>query len=234
MKIYRACITGRRNSDKISSCQDFCEYMMTKDKELAVALSDGAGSSEFPDFASRENVHAFLNFFRLYPVKEMLNINNDALAEDMILFCNNAQSDLSDRINTDISNLKATLIGLAIGEEEILVYHIGDGKVYTKLKTGEIECFSDSDNFLGISNRTYFTTDKNAVKHMRVTRLKRENVRKICIFSDGVFGTKEDISEDMEAIFEQAEDDFSLGKLIDTDSMRNYGDDCSMVLVDLE
>ena len=235
MKIYRACITGTRNIEKKKTCQDYCDYMLTSDGCVAAALSDGAGSAKFADFGAMENVSAFLNFFRRYTTKEILNINDKALADDIIFVCKNAQNDLADRIGTDIKELSATLIGIIIGADEIAIFHIGDGGAYIKEKNGKVRCVSKPENILGIANRTYFTADEDATEHLRVIRIERESVDKICIFSDGVFGEKNEktIIKEIRNIFDKAKSNRSLSKFIDDDYVKEYGDDHSMILVDI-
>lgn len=236
MRIYRACITGTNNTEKKRACQDCCDYMLTSDGCIAAALSDGAGSAKFADFAARENIHAFFNFFRRYDVSEMLEINDEALADDIVFFCRNAQEALAKRIGTELEELSATLIGFVIGKEEIAVFHIGDGAAYIRTKSGKIRCVSKPDNIFGISNRTRFTVDNSARKHLRITRISRNEVGAICIFSDGVFGDKNEnrTSKELKKIFDKAKNNRGLSELIDTDDVKEYGDDHSMILVDLQ
>lgn len=235
MKIYRACITGTRNIEKKKPCQDYCDYMLTSDGFVAAALSDGAGSAKFADFGAKENVSTFLNFFRRYTTKEILNINDKALADDIIFVCRNAQNDLAKRIGTDIKELSATLIGVIIGAEEIIIFHVGDGGAFIKEKNGKVRCVSKPENILGISNRTYFTADEDATEHLRVTRIKRDIVDKICIFSDGVFGAKSKkiIIKEIRDIFDKVKNSRSLSLFIDDDYVKEYGDDHSMIYIDI-
>lgn len=236
MKIYRACITGTRNTERKRACQDSCDYMLTADGSVAAALSDGAGSAKFADFASRENIHAFFNFFRKYDASEMLDINDNALADDIVFFCRNAQQALANRINAKLEDFSATLLGFVIGREKIIIFHLGDGAAYIRSPNGKVSCVSKPDNIFGMSNRTRFTIDDNARKHLRVTRIDRKDVSAICIFSDGVFGNKNEsrVSKELSKIFDKATNNRALSELIDTDEAKAYGDDHSMILVNLQ
>ncbi|MBR3819186.1 MAG: protein phosphatase 2C domain-containing protein [Clostridia bacterium] len=236
MKIYRACITGTNNTKKKRACQDSCDYMLTADGFVAAALSDGAGSAKFADFASRENIHAFFNFFRKYDVSEMMDINDSALAEDIVFFCRNAQEALANRINAKLEDLSATFLGFVIGREKIIIFHLGDGAAYIRTENGKVSCVSKPDNILGMSNRTRFTIDNNACKYMRVTRIDRKDVASICIFSDGVFRSKNEgkVSKELSKIFDKATNNRALSELIDTDEAKEYGDDHSMILINLQ
>ena len=235
MKIYRACITGTRNTMKRRACQDCCDYMVTSDNFVMAALSDGAGSAKFSDFAARENVHAFFNLFRRYEAADLFQINDKAMAEDVIHFCRKAQESLADRIGTELRELSATLIGFVIGAKEIMIFHIGDGAAYIADKNGKIRCVSKPENVLGMSNRTRFTVDGNADEYMRVTRIARDEVNAICIFSDGVFPTKkeEKIADELRKIFTKTGSNRRLCELIDSREINEYGDDHSMILVNL-
>ncbi len=235
MKIYRACITGTHNTARRRACQDSCDYMLTADGCVAAALSDGASTAKFSDFASMENIHAFFNFFRKYDANDMAEINDKALGDDVVFFCRNAQNALARRINANLEDLSATLIGFVICREEIIIFHLGDGAAYIRTNNGRIRCVSKPDNIFGRSNRTRFTVDDSADEHIRVTRVNRRDVSAVCICSDGVFGNKSEnkVSKELSKIFDKATNNRALSELIDTDEAKEYGDDHSMILVDL-
>ena len=229
-------MTGSRNLKKKKSCQDFCDYMITADGFLAAALSDGCGSAMFADLGARENVNAFLNFFRVYDLNNTETLSNKALGSDVVYYCAKAQENLSMRIGTSLNELSATLIGAVIFPKEIIIFHLGDGEVYAQKKNGEVFLASKPENIMGISNLTRFTTDKDAQKYIRVGRLNRDDISSFCMCSDGtlVKMSKNNKIKFISEIFKKAASDYKLSKLIDTQKVREYGDDCSMISVWLD
>ena len=61
IRVFRALITGTRHVNQNEYCQDFADYRIMENNDIAVALSDGAGGGNYSEFGAIMNVNMFLS-----------------------------------------------------------------------------------------------------------------------------------------------------------------------------
>ena len=177
-----AAVVGQSHSATATPCQDKFKVQTSNDGNwLAIAVCDGAGSAEFAEQGATITSAHFC--------QELIKLSNELSTRppgewinDFVIDCvirvreqlrKSAQSD-------DIRKYHCTLVAALIGHSGGFSIHIGDGAIlggsFSKPSvTGEIEL---NTNFVismpengEYSNETFFITEGNWVKHLRITPL---------------------------------------------------------------
>ena len=138
-----------------------------------------------------------MNFFFFFNVESWLTMRDKFLAEDITFAAANACTDTSNLLRISSEKLSATLLGIAAAGTEAAVFHIGDGAVAVLNNDSSVECLSLPEN-RDRHNATWFTVDKDAIKHMRITRVDLTNAKALLLMSDGVYQGKEPLDAALE------------------------------------
>lgn len=174
-------VVGQSHQNTSTPCQDKFQVQTSDDGEwLAIAVSDGAGSAEFAELgASLTSTHFCNELIKLS--KDLSTRPPGGWINDFVIDCvikvreqlrNAARSD-------DIRKYHCTLVAALIGKSGGFSIHIGDGAVlggtFQTILPGTYEL--NSSYFISkpengeYSNETYFITEGNWVKHLRITPL---------------------------------------------------------------
>lgn len=187
LKIWKAIFCGNRHLARRLPCQDHAAYSISADNCLVMCLSDGAGGARYAELASQGNVNAVLGFFRKNRFQDFLNESPLQRACLVIEECCNSLVNIAARYDVDdLSQLSATLALAVIGKEKIYIGHIGDGIIAAK-KGDTLSFLSEPQNIGGMSNRTHFTCERNAVKHYRETVIEAGEFDSLLFCSDGPY-----------------------------------------------
>ncbi len=175
-------IRGRSHARGNTPCQDktFC---FSQDGVHVVALADGAGSAALSHFGAEEaarRVSHFLadNFRRL-----MLSRDATQARREITACVLDGLSGVAKRYGCEIDELAATLLAVAVTDEEYIVVHIGDG-VIACLAGDEVKTASAPENG-EFANSTVFITSRGAEKSLRLLRGKLGPIRGFALMSDG-------------------------------------------------
>jgi hypothetical protein len=179
-----ASVMGQSHQTSQIPCQDKFSCKVSGDgRWLSVAVSDGAGSAL--------NAEAGAEITSTIFCEELLGLSKQLESRapgewinDFVVECvlkvrnqlrNKAKSD-------DIKSFHCTLVAALVGPEGGFSIHIGDGSIFggqfkNDTKSGEVELNS---NFViskpengEYTNETFFITEGNWIKHLRVTPLPR-------------------------------------------------------------
>ena len=179
-----ASVIGQSHLTSQIPCQDrFCCKVSSDGRWLSVAVSDGAGSAL--------NAEAGAEITSTFFCEELLGLSkqlefrapgewiNDFVVECVL----KVRNELRFKAKSDnIKSFHCTLVAALIGPEGGFSIHIGDGSIFggqfkKNLTQGEIELNS---NFVisvpengEYTNETFFITEGNWIKHLRVTALPR-------------------------------------------------------------
>lgn len=211
--------------------QDAVSFILSGENGIAAALSDGAGASMMSAIGAHVNVQAVMNFFRIHNVESWLTMRDKFLAEDIMFAAANACTDTSNLLRISSEKLSATLLGIAAAGTEAAVFHIGDGAVAVLNNDSSVECLSLPEN-RDRHNATWFTVDKDAIKHMRITRVDLTNAKALLLMSDGVYQGKEPLDAALE-LFASLDDfsDFSSIELASVVKKLQLEDDHTIIIL---
>ena len=187
LKIWKAIFCGNRHLARRLPCQDYAAYSISADNCLVLCLSDGAGGARYAELASHGNVNAVLGFFRTNRFQDFLNESPLQRACLVIEECCNSLVNIAARYDVnDLSQLSATLAFAVIGKGKIYIGHIGDGIIAAK-NGDTLRFLSEPQNIGGMSNRTHFTCERNAVKHYRESIIAANEFDSLLLCSDGPY-----------------------------------------------
>lgn len=252
IRVFRALITGTRHVNQNEYCQDFADYRIMENNDIAVALSDGAGGGNYSEFGAIMNVNMFLSCCED-------NIPNEKFKETLLYRIIDYHENLLLGKPDGAIQAYATLMGVYVKGDTIFCLHIGDGIIYGQKTDGTLECISDAEN-ISSSSKTYFTIEYDSEKHFHEIQINKCDYKKILLISDGVYNgfsieekrfqncgdqlisrcnTQLEVRENLiKRIFNKSDrecfDDLALAELIDTEEALAYGDDHSAILIHLE
>jgi len=179
-----ASVIGQSHITAQIPCQDKFSCKVTEDgRWLSVAVSDGAGSALNAEAGAEITSTIFCE--KLLGLSTQLDKRppgewiNDFVVECVL----NVRNELRAKAKSDdIKSFHCTLVAALVGPEGGFSIHIGDGSIFggqfkDNFKRGEVELNS---NFViskpengEYTNETYFITEGNWIKHLRVTPLPR-------------------------------------------------------------
>lgn len=146
---------------------------------IVVAVSDGAGSATHSDLAASRYVEMV--------ARELLSNKSELCAslvrELTIKAVENVKSDLSARLDVQMCELAATLVGCVLEGDRCISFHVGDGALVILDKNNEYY-FSLPENG-EYTNETYFLTMEGWREKLRIVEF---NIAPVSVFvmSDGV------------------------------------------------
>ncbi len=171
-KIAFAEIRGTVHRLENVPCQDKTAFIKD-DNYTCIALADGAGSRVHSHIGAKIAVDTICDYFKnnqsieAFDKKELLDLIVKKLMDNSCSFY----------------ELSSTLIFVFISNDEAIIGHLGDGFAFG-IFDNDIEVLSYPENGEE-KNITYFTTDNNALDHLRTKRLKVEDAMGFLLTSDG-------------------------------------------------
>lgn len=162
-------------------CQDYCRYS-TRGKNFVAVVSDGAGSAKYGKIGAKIVCDTLIDLLK--------NCQFSAVKDSVQQAIETARSKIwrhrlnKNRINGDISDFSATVVGVVYYNGNGIFFHIGDGAA---LAFNE----SDSNDFIvsppengSFSCETFFYTQENWQQNLRFTSFQKADA--IFLMSDGL------------------------------------------------
>ena len=182
--IASASVTGLSHKKISAPCQDASVIQVSESGEwVAIVVSDGAGTASH----SQEGSSFLATFFARSLISLSAELSsrapgqwiNDYVIERLL----NARLSLRSKANSDdISKYHCTLVACLIGPSGGFAIHIGDGAIFGGKAShnqvlGKVELnnsfFISSPANGEYSNETYFVTEGNWIKNLRITPMPR-------------------------------------------------------------
>ena len=175
-------VVGKSHIKAKKVCQDKT-FTYKENNTVVSALADGAGSYEYSDVGAIiacKSICKYLgdNF------DELINISN---ANEVITkIVNHVLTDIeakAEEMHCGKEQLSSTLLCVAIKNEDVMVFHVGDGLI-AGLKNGELKTLTMPDNG-EFANATYFITSSRAYEKARLLKGKTTGFEGFALMSDG-------------------------------------------------
>lgn len=175
-------VVGKSHIKAKKVCQDKT-FTYKENGAIVSALADGAGSYEYSDIGAIiacKSISKYIgdNF------DELISISNANEAITKIV--NHVVADLekkADEMQCDKDKLSSTLLCVAIKNDDVIVFHVGDGLI-AGLKNGELKTLTMPDNG-EFANATYFITSPRAYEKARLLKGKTTGFQGFALMSDG-------------------------------------------------
>lgn len=184
-KFAAASVRGSGHELTGRPCQDACSVRMSADgKWLALVASDGAGSAARSEFSSRlvacELSVALIAIATNLEKKAPGAWVTDAVIEEVIRIRERLRHEAG---TDDISDFHCTLVAALIGPSGGFAVHLGDGCVFGGLSSSNdhhsidlaAEMFMSEPENGEYANETFFITERDWVRHLRITPLPAAN-----------------------------------------------------------
>ena len=171
---------GRGHIETGQACQDFSKTYQDKSVSIMV-IADGAGSQVHSAQGARIAVEQTIRYFRKQPFD---GLDDEAICEKVI-------QAIQDRIITSkefsgqLRQYASTLLFCVLDKKNgrYLIGHLGDGMVVSHQR-GRLAVASYPENG-EYANMTYFTTTKEASKHLRLQRGNWQKQMGFMLMTDG-------------------------------------------------
>lgn len=180
---YSNCeVQGRGHLKNNVPCQDKTKCCFLNDTYV-IALSDGAGSAKLSHLGASCVVNNITNilcesFDDFFYCDNAQNVRQTILSKILYEIC-----DLSKHNYCSVSDLAATLLAVAIKNNNFIIIHIGDGVIgYLSDNTLKVASAPYNSEY---ANETCFVTSKNAINHMNMIKGKLKDISGFVIMSDG-------------------------------------------------
>ena len=175
-------VQGRNHIKENIPCQDKV-YTNKTENTVVIALADGAGSACLSHIGAEICVKTISNYF-IDKFNELYDLNNfELLKKDIYKTLINSIKQASMMYNCSIKDLACTLLCIAIKNEQMISFHLGDGVIaYIKGDKTGIMSMPDNGEF---ANTTHFVTSSNATEHIRIQRLDCSTFDGFFLMSDG-------------------------------------------------
>lgn len=216
-KIAKAAVQGVDHIQSDTPCQDrVASYALNGIR--AIALADGAGSRQASQFGAEIVTKASVkylveNFDDLIISTENEDTKNPFTAfytfrEKLIVHLNEKLNEfLITNNKLTFRDLASTLLFVVFDSENYLMGHIGDG-IITSYQFNQFERFtkimSTPENGAE-SHITYFFTESNVSKHLRIYRGSMRNILGFSLLSDGpeevLFDASYGLNPNLESIY---------------------------------
>lgn len=180
-QFFSSSVTGVSHYSSSTPCQDKHSVVSSADgKWLAAVVSDGAGSAKYAEIGAETTVKIFCE--SLIALSSELNTRtpgtwiNDFLIEKILALRQQLRIIAG---KDEINEYHCTLVAALVGEKGGFSIHIGDGHItggnFELLNNGKINLNSNNINSFPengeYANETFFVTEGNWVKHIRVSPL---------------------------------------------------------------
>ena len=160
-------VTGKSHIKAKKVCQDKT-FTYMGNGAIVSALADGAGRYEFSDIGAISACKSISKYIG-DNFDELISISN---ANEVITrIVNHVLDDIENKaeeMHCDKEKLSSTLLCVAIKNEDVMVFHVGDGLI-AGLKNGELKTLTMPDNG-EFANATYFITSPRAYEKARLLK----------------------------------------------------------------
>ncbi|MFJ5770800.1 PP2C family serine/threonine-protein phosphatase [Psychrobacillus sp. NPDC093180] len=181
-KMIGTAVQGRSHLKHDIPVQDKVFHL--SDKVNVIALADGAGSAKLSHFGAQTVVeticHALNEHFDYLFALEQITDAQTFIIEQLL----DVLHQLADFHNEEVNEFASTLLCVAIKNEKVLIFHLGDGEIGA-MKDGELVSISSASNG-EYANATYFVTSSQASSRLKI--FKSSNSKKFTsyfLLSDG-------------------------------------------------
>jgi len=249
-------IIGRRHEVSDNPvCQDAHKYL-EKNGIYAIALADGAGSAQYSHHGAKKAVETICeyvcvpeNFQNILDVlknndiekqKEIKKQIKDLLLHAIKKECEKVAKETQNEV--DYKQLAATLLFVAVQDNEYIIGHIGDGFIASLYENKTVKALSMPKNG-SFANETFFITDKNMENNleMKTGDVNTEKIRSFALMSDGMadglWARKQKsfvkiLSDIMEKVFyDNVAAEQNVKQLLELVKRKKTGDDCSIIII---
>lgn len=163
-------------------CQDRTRFASVGGVQV-MCLADGAGSASHSEYGAQALVDAGVKLLA-GSFEEFASRDDGAqIKVEIIKRLSERLENVASRRKCELRDLASTFLGVAVGEDQFIVVHVGDG-VIGYVKHGELKVVSGPDNE-EFANQTTFVTSSGAVASMRLLRGSLEGVSGFILMSDG-------------------------------------------------
>lgn len=175
-------VIGKSHIKANKVCQDKT-FTLTSNNVLVAALADGAGSCEFSDVGAIIACKSICNYLS-NNFDELIQIDNanEVIAKIINYVCDSLMQK-AENMKCDIEKLSSTLLCVAIKNDDVIVFHVGDGLI-AGVKNFELKTLTMPDNG-EFANATYFVTSPRAYEKARLLKGKTEGFQGFALMSDG-------------------------------------------------
>lgn len=180
-RVAAASVRGKSHEESGDVCQDSHYVESSSDGTwLAVAVSDGAGTAASSDESSRLACLSFARFLIAQVPKLQRHGAGDWLIDAILHHVLDFRESLRQKCGSeDIRKFNCTLLVALLGPDRGISVHIGDGALFggaASQKNPETVDFSGDFSISNpengeYANETFFITEMNWVKHLRVVSL---------------------------------------------------------------
>ena len=175
-------VIGKSHIKAKKVCQDKT-FTYNQNGAIVSALADGAGSYEYSDIGAIIACKSICKFIG-DNFDELISISN---ANEVITkIVNHVVADIeakADEMQCDKDKLSSTLLCVAIKNDDVIVFHVGDGLI-AGLKNGELKTLTMPDNG-EFANATYFITSPRAFEKARLLKCNTLGFEGFALMSDG-------------------------------------------------
>ena len=181
-KIAQGAARGKSHILHGTPCQDktFC---CQRGGCTVAALADGAGSAKLSHYGAEVAVKTSALYISEHFDELFAAERNEQISAQLMQHVLQALQVRAQELNCGEQDLASTLLVAALKGCRYLFLHLGDGLiVHSGVDSAEVASPPENGEF---ANTTIFTTSQNAVKHLRVYRGKRTDIRGVLLMSDG-------------------------------------------------
>lgn len=238
-KFSGTAVQGRRHAKNNTPCQDKI-FSLSKNGINAIALADGAGSSELSHYGAEVAVKTICE--KLCNEFDAMINNPDAAAvkRDILDAINLQLNLLAEDLDCKPRDLASTLLAAASDDKSLFLVHLGDGIIGCS-KRGEMAAVSYPDNG-EYKNETVFTTSRDALVRMKLLKGNVSGISGVALMSDGTedsfFNRKEnrflDILEEIKqksVMYTEEDTNRELHNLFNDTVKQATRDDCSLIVM---
>lgn len=168
-------------------CEDYAsviEKNIQNESILIAAVSDGAGSAKHAELGSRMVVRGFMNAAILFfKDQKSLSQVTEEVAKEWIDAIRDRISIFATNLSATPKDFAATLVGVVIGYDRIIVCHVGDGGCVARNDKNDwiVPSWPSQGEY---ASTTFFVTD-DPFPNLKVT-ISIGRYKEIAIFSDGI------------------------------------------------
>jgi len=181
-KLATGSAIGLSHEKNLIPCQDFAEAIDNGNIK-SIALADGAGSKKHSDIGARAIVKE-VNTMNASNFEKLINLSETELVEEYKNFITLKINETAKKYSIDINDLSSTLLFTATNGEKFIIGHLGDGAIASINSMHNINLQSAPQNAEYV-NQTYFTTNTNLEKHLRIKVDSIKNIIGFILMSDG-------------------------------------------------
>lgn len=188
--IAHASVIGTSHLEKGTECQDRYNYRFldtSKGETLVVAMSDGAGSSEFSQVGAELACSLFIQEVEklLSDVEGIENLNQE-FGLLWLDYYRQKITDYAEEQERQVREYACTFLSGIIWESGAVFYQVGDGGIiYSTTGEPESYCFGVLPATKEYANATDFITEKNAGNRL-LYEFVEEPIKDLVMFTDGI------------------------------------------------